>query len=346
MSITTVRRLLIGLASAFATQPMSAQVAYDSPRERVEILGLQQWTLQMLRDSVRSRIPGLELHDAACMIVLRDSLGFADALVNNLRYATGGDAPAREFLVIKLVEPQARGRVQWLRVRRDTFTVLRPEYAPIVLAATDSEGGFWTGRVLWPLQFYGRGLQARAEATANAPAGARADAERLWMFLANRRSDGDWRKSYRVLRRDGDYANRLVAASILANFPERDSTWLALTDALRDPHEAVRSAAAMVLQGFPARKVDWAPEVETLRLLVGGTNVGATQQVFEMLARTEVAPSLARQLLQTNEYWILSHLRAEYPGAASSARALLVQLHGGVDLGAGDAAWATWIAKL
>ena len=343
---SVLRSMWVAVAFVSVAPPSHAQVAYDSPRGRVEILGLQRWSLQMLRDSVRSRVPGVELHDAACMVVLRDSLGFADALVNNLRFSTSPDAPVQEFVVIKLVEPQQRERVQWLRTRRDTFSVLRPEYAPIVLAVTDTSGGFRTERVLWPLQFYGRGVEERTEVVATAPASIRADAERLWTFLENRRSEADWRRAQRVLRHDGQYANRLMAAAVLANFPERDSTWYALTEALRDPNEAVRSGAAAVLRAFPPRTVDWTPQVETLRLLLGGTNVRATQQVLEMLTQTQVSPALARRLLRQNSYWVLTHLRAGYPGASYSARALLVQLHGGVDLGPEAAKWSKWIATL
>ncbi len=346
MQHSVLRRSLLAIALVLIAPPIRAQVAYDSPRGRVEILGLQQWSLQMLRDSVRSRVPGMELHDAACMVVLRDSLGFADALVNSLHFATSDDSPVEKFLVIKLVEPQERMRVQWLQTRRDTFTVLRPDYAPIILAATDTSGGLWIGRIMWPLQFYGRGPQARKEAVASAPASIRADAERLWSFLEGRRTEADWHRARRVLRRDGQYANRLMAASVLGNFPERDSTWYALTEALRDPNEAVRDAVAAVLQAFPPRTLDWAPQVETLRLLMGGTNVGATQQVIEMLARTQVSPSLAGPLLRQNTYWILTHLRAGYPGAAPAARALLVQLNGGVDLGPEAAQWNEWVGTL
>lgn len=346
MRHSALRKSLVVVAAALLAQPLRAQVAYDSPGGRVEVLGLQKWSLQMLRDSVRSRVPGMELHDAACMVVLRDSLGFADVLVNGLHYATSNDSPVQKFLVIKLVEPQERLRVQWLQTRRDTFTVLRPEYAHIVLAATDTGGAFWKQRVLWPLQFYGRGQQARSEAVEGVPAPVRADAERLWTFLEGRRGEGDWRRALRALRHDGQYANRLMAASVLANFPERDSTWYALAEALRDPSESVRHAAAAVLQAFPPRVVNWAPQAETLRLLLGGTNVGGTQQVMEMLVRTEVSPSLARPLLHRNTYWVFSHLRAEYPGAATFARALLVQLNGGVDLGAPAAKWSEWAATL
>ena len=72
----TVLTLIALVASALESP---AQVAYDSPNGRVELLGLRRWTLDMLRDSIRRYVPGQELHDAACMVTLRDSLRFARA---------------------------------------------------------------------------------------------------------------------------------------------------------------------------------------------------------------------------------------------------------------------------
>ncbi len=100
-----------------------------------------------------------------------------------------------------------------------------------------------------------------------------------------------------MLKKDGAYADRMVAAAILANFAERDSTWFALVDALRDPSDPVRTASAAVLGSFPSRPVDWASQTATLRFLLGGTNVAASELVFSMLARTQISPTLATALL-------------------------------------------------
>lgn len=84
----------------------------------------------------------------------------------------------------------------------------------------------------------------------------------------------------------------------------------------------------------------------TLRALLGGTNVGATQELLEVLVRTQLSSALARPLLHANGGWVLTHLRAEYPGASSAAHALLLRMNRGTDLGTSDGRWAQWLATL
>jgi hypothetical protein len=338
----TVGTVLLG---AFISSPGSSQVAYDAPSGRVVVLGLRAWTLGMLQDSIRRRVPGQRLETAACMVTLRDSLHFADASVTAINYSSGEGA-VRTYLVVKLIEPQQATRVRWAPAPPDTFTVLRPAYAPLVLSATDSLGGLLLGQLFWPLQFYARDSAARTLALAHGGPTGREDAKRLWQFLAEHRTEADWRIALTALRRDGFYANRVVAAAVLANFADRDSTWWALAEALRDPNEAVRISASIVVSQMPARPVDWTPAVPTLRLLLGGTNLLAIEGVFTMLARTKVSPSLARPLLQGDATWVLEHLRAEYPSGRQAAHALLVQLNGGRDLGQSADTWARWLARL
>jgi len=326
--------------------PGSAQVAYDAPSGRVVVLGLRAWTLGMLQDSIGRRVPGQKLENAACMVTLRDSLHFADASVTAISYSGGESEGVRTYLVVKLIEPQEARRVRWAPQPPDTFAVLRPSYAPLVLPATDSSGGLLVGRIFWPLQFYARDSAARTRASESGGPTELEDAKRLWKFLAERRTEADWRMALTVLRRDGFYANRMVAAAVLANFADRDSTWWVLAEALRDPNEAVRIAASIVLGEMPARPVDWAPVVPTLRLLLGGTNLLAMEGVFTMLARTSVSPLLAKALLHGDGTWILEHLRAEYPSGRQAAHALLVQLNGGRDLGPSADTWARWLAGL
>jgi hypothetical protein len=278
------------------------------------------------------------------MVTLRDSLHFADAWVNDLTYSPARGEPSRHYLIIKVIEPQDSARVRWRQPPTDTFTVLRPAYATVILPATDSLGELWMSRLLGPLQLYPRDSAVRSALMRSRPGASRADAERLWSFLDAHRAEADRRIALAALRKDGPYANRVVAAAVLSNFAEQDSTWWALADALRDGNHAVRTAALEVLRGFPSRRVDWAPAVPTLRALLGGTNVGATQEVLELLVRTQVSSVLARPLLHDNSSWVLTHLRAEYPGASGAAHALLLRLKGGTDLGTGDGAWAQWLA--
>ena len=323
--------------------PTVAQVAYDSPAGRVEVLGLRRWTLDMLRDSVRHYVPGQELHDAACMVTLRERLGFVEASVARLDFTPAG-GPERTYLTIKLLEPQESARVQYDVRPRDEFSSLLPDYAGIILPITDSTGGVFRGRVLYWLQ--ASDSTARSRLMSYVPPAQRADGDRMFSFLDARRTESARQRAMTILQRDGLWANRMVAATILANFPARDSTWWALAKTLRDPHEAVRESAVAVLSAMPRRTVDWEPVAADLRLLLGGTNLPAIESLFEVLAATGVAPSLARPLLRDNSEWVLDHLGLQAPGASRAAHRLLVRLNGGTDLGPTRGAWAAWAARL
>ena len=342
VSLTALAVLLI----ASVAQDVGAQVAYDTPHARVEVLGLRHWTLKALQDSIRNRVPGQTLADAACMVTLRDSLHFADALVQSLTISARAGEAAQHYLIIKVIEPQDSARVRWRPAPRDSFKVLRPDYASVVLPVTSSVGQLLSGRLIEPLQLYGRDPAERATAIRGRSQLIQEDAERLWNFLDTHRSESDRLTAVAALRQDGPYVNRVVAAAVLANFAEQDSTWWALTEALRDGNEAVRLAALVVLQGLPARAVNWAPAIPALRWLLGGTNVLATEDVMALLVRTHVSPAFAHALLHDNSDWVLTHLHAEYPGAKYYAHSLLVQLNNGRDFGENSTAWSRWLATL
>lgn len=321
----------------------AAQAGYDSPRGRVEVLGLKRWTLAMLQDSIKRYVPGQQLHDAACVVTLRDSLHFIDASVEHVEMALPG-RPSRSYLTIKVIEPQDADRVQWDERPRNAFSAMIPGYAPVVLPFTDSSGGVWRGRLLFWLQF---SPGPERDAAARRMSGdARADERRVSAFLAGQSGEADRVRAMEVLASDGYWVNRVVAAAVLSGFAAWDSTWLALVRALRDPHEAVREAAAMTLRGLPARPVDWRPAAADLRLLLNGTNLGAITVVFDLLVRTRVDSDMAPQLLRDNAEWIFQHLSSGSPMASSSAHRLLVQLNGGMDRGKTRAGWEPWIAGL
>jgi len=172
------------------------------------------------------------------------------------------------------------------------------------------------------------------------------DASRFDGFLGSHRSNVDRQRALHILRDDGLWVNRMVAATVLSNFPASDTTWWALARALRDPHEAVRQTAGIVLAALPARTIDWQPVTSDLRLLLGGTNLPGIESLFDVLARTNVSPTLASPLLRGNAVWVLDHLEAETPMAGPAAHRLLVQLHRGIDLGSTRRPWAAWAARL
>lgn len=331
---------------------------YDSPAGFVEVFGLRRWSLDELRDSVRAYRPGLDLHSAACQVVLRERFGFVDALVSIAVFLEDGVRTERR-ITLKLVEPGDSLRTRWNvtpAISRDSFVVLRPSYSALVLAVTDSAGNLYVGRLSSPVQF----AALPPEVLDGEPARVRADAARLMAFLQAHRAEADREMALSAVRRDGFYANRLVAAMVLTNFPRHRPAWYATIAALRDPNEAVRSAARLSLRVLvasfstgatpgeqaPADSIDWRPALADLRLLVGGTNVEASEDVFQALARTGVSAALARPLLHDNAEWLLLHLTSSDPSVRFTARSLLVRLAGGRDLGGDPAAWARWIATL
>jgi hypothetical protein len=343
-TLATISVLAAGaLAQLIAPSAMPAQVAYDSPKGRVEVLGLRRWTLAMLQDSIRHYVRGQELYEAACMVTLRDSLHFAEASVDRYEWAPPGQ-PQRSFLAIKVIEPEQAASVQWDTRPRNEYTSLLPDYAPLILAVSDSAGAVWLGRLTYWLQFPDSTARQRALARASESAGA--DGQRTFAFLQTRRAEGDRVRATRVLKSDGFWVNRMVAVALLSNFAARDSTWFLLVRALRDPHDAVREAAGAVIRGLPSRAVDWRGSVNDLRLLLGGTNLPSIQTVFELLARTDVDPALAAALLRNNAGWVLDHLGSEAPMASDAAHRFLVRLNGGHDLGASRAAWEAWARAL
>lgn len=335
--------LLVTITLLAAAPAAPAQVSYDSPAGRVVILGLERWSVAQLEQAIQKERPGLALHDAACEAVMRNSLGFADASVGFITYVNH-DGSQKQYVVIKAVEPQDSARVRWRPAPGDRFGSLRPDYAPVALPVTDSGGGFWAGRLMGPIQFYPRGAAARTAAVDAQPL-MRADAERLWNWLDRRTAERDRRMALQALTEDGPYVNRVIGAMVLANFADRDETWHALVEALRDPHEHVRAMARSVLGILPAqRRVDWTPALPSLRLLLGGTNVEATETVMSVLAKTQIDPVHRVRLLRDNTGWVRAHLRAEEPGATWSAHAFLRQLNGGVDLGPAPSDWEGFLA--
>ncbi|MBL0892226.1 MAG: HEAT repeat domain-containing protein [Gemmatimonadaceae bacterium] len=348
MSMPLSHRILrrAALASTIALLPgaVSAQARYESPDGPVEVMGLRTWTLPMLRDSIRHYVPGQELHDAACQVTLREKLGFADAQV---MYYSGMTGDGKRHLLIKLVEPAARSRVQWNPAILDRGASLRPGNAELLLPITDSTGGVHIRRVAFWLQF---AVEERAAAVARMPeamrAEARADADRLSAFQRARATESHRRMALEALSGDAFWGNRYAAATVLANFGAHDSTWLALVHALRDPNEGVRGAALGVLGSLPPRSIDWRPAIDDLRALLGGTNVSGIGPLMRVLVKTRIAPELAAPLLQDNADWVLEHLRVAAPMVAGDARALLRQLNGGADLGSSPEAWSEWASRL
>lgn len=328
--------------------PLEAQRAYDVDGKRVEVFGLRHWTLAALQDSVGRIMPGQALHDAACMVTLTQTLGFADAEVTQMTMIGGPGAASptarRDYLLIKLVEPQDSAEVVWAPEPQG-LSVTRPEYVPLVQPSLGERrvvafGWTW---FLPALQYYALDPAGRAQRLATRPQ-LQADAPRLWAFLDAQRTPASRDTALAALRGDALYVNRLVAAMILVNFANDDRAWHALVEALRDSHPAVRALAAEALAAMPPRTVDWTPAIPTLRLLIGGTNVRVFENVLHLLVETRIAAAHGPALLRGNTRWVLEHLRAENPMSVGRTTRFLSRMNGGRDASRAKGGWEAWLA--
>ncbi len=321
-------RRSVGFALTLAASASAAQSAQGQTTV-VEIVGLQSWTRQMVEDSVAKYSPGISLADAACAVVLRDSVGFANAAVNSFSF--GGDTT---WMVLSVVEPELRDRVSFRAYSTrapaigewaDLFEILEQDrgalnalqHPEVLLGGADT--------------LFGRAV----------PEGTLELRRRLHTHGTAR----DWELARNAILTDSSYTNRIVAALVMSNFAERDSAFHLLAEGLRSTDRGA-SAAEMILsvlgRGAP-RPINWRPARETLEALVGGTNLFAYGDLLDVLVATQIDPALGHGLARVNPALLLDHLGARNPSTPRIAHRFLVHVHRR-DVGRDRAAWERLLA--
>ena len=242
---------------------LHAQAVLDTEEALVEVRGLKRWTIPMIVDSLARYAPKDKLTSHACAAVLRQKLGFADAAV--VVYPRGFEGRARAEYFITVVEPQDSSRVRYLAVPTAAPTAVPAWQRLATLMREDFET--YQGALRDPAVSMARTLSDSA----------RRGAPRAAAFHdALRGALGDGRPAMHqaaltTLRGARDAEQRALAATVLVGWPQRDATWLALADALRDPSPLVRTVASQSLRalhtGAP-RRVDWRPATATLQALL------------------------------------------------------------------------------
>lgn len=321
-----------------AAQVASSQTILENDQMRLELIGLKRWTVPMIEDSLRRYAPKDSLLSHACAAVLREKLKFADASV--MYYTTTIDGkPMKPYFAVTVVEPQDSVLIRYRGLFRDSLPARRT-WASIRTVFEKHNMAFQ--QAVQRPDFLWSDASLRGADSALAPA------LPMRRYLRAHRAAKDRQLALAALASDGNSANRVAAAVLLANFSSSDSTWWALTDALRDPLGQVSGTAAQVLsaltRGAP-RRVDWAPATQSLRAILDGTNLFAHNQLMEVLAATQVDPALARPLLKDGGYIVLAKLGSEGMAERQAARRFLVQIAGrdfGDDLGA----WREWLRGL
>jgi hypothetical protein len=284
----------------------------------------------MVEDSVAAYVPGISLADAACAVILRDSVGFADAAVTSFSF--GGDTV---WTVLSVVEPEMKDRVRFRPYKTNNPAV--EEWADLFEILEEDR------RAMNPLQHPEVLLEGADMFFDQAVPTTTIELRRR---LRARRTARDWEIARSTILWDSSSTNRTVAALVLSNFSERDSTFYLLAEGLRATDSGA-SAAGMILsalaRGVP-RAIDWEPAREALEALVGGTNLFGYVNVLGVLVATEVDATLGRELALLNPTLLLDHLGARNPYTPGVAHRFLAQIHGS-DLGRDRAAWEAWLAS-
>lgn len=261
----------------------------DTERGKVEFIGLEKWNVDELVDTLRAISPNRTLH--ACAVDLRRKLGFPDA--SAIGYY---DENKNIYTVITVVEDQYRDKIEYLNVPSDTLLPVKDWKLALNISQKDPQS------FNWAVQSYGNVLQENKEETSkNIPGWVnKENVVLVWNFLLEHQSVKDKELAYWILKSDGNYKNRMIAAAILANFTDSDFTWWMLIDEMRFPDARASNVAQAVvnttLETNP-RAVNWKPALHSLKHLLEGTNLFAYNTVLELLAQTGINEELATQLL-------------------------------------------------
>lgn len=299
----------------------------------VEILGLRSWTPERLERAVQARRPGLTLASAACAVILRDSIGFADAAVITYQF------PGRDTIwtAIRVVEPSDSRLVRYDRQVRtripmpDSWADLDSLFAksPRMLSFfQDTEFLLGSADTVWGRPVPPEGLELRE-------------------LLRRRRSAQDRSWALDLMRGSSDPNARQMAALIASNFADDEAVWHALVQALLAGSDHGASAAQMVYAAM-ARSgrftIDWEPAIDVLTAIVGGTNLFAYDRVLIGLVDTGITPELARRLAAVNPSLMADHAVAQNRSVRLPIRTFLTHA-GAPDLGMNRDAWLGWLTQ-
>jgi len=319
--------IILGVTLALPLAGQSVPtVVRDAEGRSVYVLGLRRWTVGMLQDSLRKYAPTVSLHSHACAAVLRYTLGFADASAVRLRSERQPD-----IVLVHVREPQDSGRVHYRLLPLDSLTP-----AQRWLSATTA---FRSGR-----EAFDRGASAFLASDTLTDSLSLA----VKAFLQSAADETTYAEALATLDTSPNYQDRIVATLVVANHPNRTTTWSALLRAIRESDGPVKSYAARVLRAIAKRSQapDWEVLAPQVHAILDGTSLFFLDAVVEVLnARPEIGPAHARAFLTGGGEMLLNRAHLDQPLFARSALRLLTKLRG-EDLGSDATVWTAWVASL
>jgi len=296
----------------------------------VEVIGLSEWSFDQLESAAQDFSPGLSLAESSCAVVLRDSVGFADAASVGIHGLPGSGVSI--WVVLTVVEPADSGFIRY-RGTPDSDTGVRRKYTDILEILSEDR------TAIGYLQ-HGEVLVQAADSVFGRPVPA--SVASLRSAVRELSAEQDYIDAAESILSDGNRDNRLVAALVMTNFAEMDSAWHVLAEAVRTAPDLAASVAQMVMSSLAESgeyQVDWGPARDALQAILGGTNLFAYTPILDVLVQTGIDPELARDLAATNPDLLLGYAAARNPFTPAPAQRFL-QHTTGEDHGADVEAWS------
>lgn len=322
------------LGLAIGATPGSAQVV-ETPQGMVEFVGLEQWSVSQVMDSIAVRTP--DARPAQYAMALRE-LGFARAQATPLL-----EVQPDPVTLITVVEPHRTEMVR-LRSGLDTTRELPPRWAGLAGVLREEGVSFQSAVNLRWLRDGQGNLPAAIAQGISAPG--RIDAiERVWAALDALDTAGDLSDALAALQNDAGTEHRVLAAAVASGFPDDERAWRALLEALLDPSARVTATAGQALGSMVAMRpipIDWSDAAPSVRALLAGANLPAFPLVLQVLVSTDLSPAIAPELLRDSGVLLLGHLGSRFSPHRELAHEVLVRLRG-LDLGDEAGAWELWI---
>jgi hypothetical protein len=309
----------------------------ETPAGIVEFVGLHQWTIQMIQDSMKVHAPGQPL--GHCAAVLR-ALGFPSA---QSLYMTSPEG--RSSTLVILVEPKDSSRVRYRRLPTRARAAIKA-WGPAYGILRNDVAAYQSGAQHFGI--HATGDSAREHLILQSSPEDSAQIRSFWRFLEGSRNAQSADLAEHTLLKDANVENRMVAAAVLGAQRGRVGAWYALVKGLRDPDERVAAAAEMGLTSLLAgaqSPVDWRPALTDTRAILDGTNVLALKTTLLVLTKTKINPMLAPALLREDGGLVMDLLGSRSSAHSSAAHEFLIWL-AGKDFGPSPDNWKMWLQRV
>ncbi len=329
--------ILAFITSLSAPAKLASQIV-QTPLGTAEVIGLRNWTLQRLLDTLRIRRPGVSIDK--CAAELR-AIGFPDVLVQ--RYFDNG----KFYSLVAVVEPEMAEFVRYRTLPYDSLPPV-PGWEQGYQFLQEGSKGLAIAQAAIAI----RGLQiASRDSIINmfSLQNRVNEIDALLQFLEIHRKAEDLETAAWILLHDGNWRSRILAALLLSNFPEHDLSWWSLIDALRDPDGRVSSFAQLSLRYFlrleRKHQVNLRPVYYSLYYLLNGTNLFAFQTVLELLIQMPLPERDLHWIFRkSGAYMVLAFLGARRPEPRKTAHEFLVA-NFRRDLGESPDAWKHFLGS-